>query len=65
MNSYKFKVGEIVTYIGKPINWTFNKDIVPGNRGVIDEVTNTTVRIVYSVKFDNDLIASIDEKDLE
>lgn len=65
MSNYKFKIGEVVTYIGNTNKWTFSKDIETSHKGVIEKVTNTDEGNVYSVKFDSELIASIDEKDLE
>ena len=65
MKKIEFKQGDKIVYVGKPNNWTYEIDIKPNDKGVIEKIIPETKGVVCSVKFESGLIASIYSTDLE
>lgn len=65
MDKIELKEGDNIIYVGKFNNWTFEINIKPNDKGVIEKIIPETKGLVYSVKFESGLIASIDSTDLE
>jgi hypothetical protein len=65
MNKIEFKQGDNIIYVGELNNWTFEIDIKTNDKGVIEKIIPKTKGLVYSVKFESGLIASIDSTDLK
>ena len=65
MSNIKFKQGDSIIYVGELNNWTYEIDIKPNDKGVIEKIITETKGLVCSVKFESGLIASIDSTDLK
>jgi hypothetical protein len=61
----ELKKGANIIYVGKLNNWTFKIDIKPNDKGVIEKIIPGAKGLVYSIKFESGLIASIDSTDLK